>query len=105
MPLKVDSKFLVFDALLPDEVLFCSADMIGEFLWAPGILRSDPEFASMARGRDGSVSLPTMAASRLLETTPRLEDPLVRKKLELEDCISHTKKLMKHQPRYRVREV
>lgn len=86
MPLRVDSKFLIFPGLRPDDVLLCSTDRRGELLGAAEILRSAPGLASTASGREGSVSLPTVATSRLLETAARLEDPLGRKKFEPDNC-------------------
>lgn len=92
-----DVVFLAVDARL------CSDDVIGELLWAPEILRSATGLAStVAGGWEGSVSL-TTTASRLLETAPRLADPLGRKKLELDNCINHTqhKKQRENQLRYK----
>lgn len=39
---------------------------------------------SVVRTREGSDSVPNITGSRLLETAGRLEDPLDRRKLELE---------------------
>jgi hypothetical protein len=80
----------MFDVFLPEDVPLCSDDVMGEFLCAPEVLRSAPGLPSLARGREGSISLPT-TASRLLETAPtRLADPLGRNKLELDTYINHT---------------
>lgn len=87
MPLRVDSKFFIFEAFLPEDVR-CSDDITGELLCPLEILRKAPGLASVVSGREGSASLPEIAASRLLETTARLDDPLDRKKLEPDNCMN-----------------
>ena len=58
----------------------------GEVLCPLEILFTVPGLASVVRERAGSDSLPTVNASRLPETAPRLNDPLDRpKKVELDN--------------------
>ena len=47
MPLRVDSRFLMFEMFLEDDVRLCSEETTGELLWAVDILRSVPGLASV----------------------------------------------------------
>lgn len=99
IPLRVDSKFFIVVAFLPVEVR-CS-EITGELLCALEILRRAPGLASVVIGREESASLLMITASRLLETTARLDDPLDRTKLELDNCMNPSKKWVR--PEYKSR--
>lgn len=81
MPLRVDSKFFMFAVFLPEVVCRFSDDTTGELLCPLEIFWNTPGLASVVRAREGSESLPTAAASRLLETAARLDDPVDRNRL------------------------
>ena len=91
----------MLEMFLPEAVCLGSDDKDGElFCAALEIFRSAPGLASVVRTREGSESLPAITGSRLLETAGRLEDPLDRIKLELNNCtaksnISDNKKMKK----------
>lgn len=89
MPLIADSKFFVFEVFLTEDERLFSDDKTGELLCPLENFGSEPALASPVRLREGSESLTVIAASRLLETAACLEDPLVRKKLEPDNCTSH----------------
>ena len=92
MPLRADSKFFIFEVFLPEDERLFSDDKTGVLLCPLEIFWSGPNCdASMVRRREGSESLTVIAASRLLETAARLEDPLERKKLEPDNCTSQVK--------------
>ena len=88
----MDSKFFEVEIFLPEVVRFCSKDTTGELLWTVEVLPSVPELASGVRAREGSDSLPTITASRLLETAALLDEPVDRKKLELDNCTNPRQK-------------
>lgn len=78
----------MLEAFLLDDVRLGSEDPTGELLCPLEILRTAaPGLASLVCAREGSDSLPIMAASRLLDIAARLDEPLDRpKKWEL-NCI------------------
>lgn len=92
MPLTADSKLFIFVVFLPEDGRLFSDDKTGEFLCPLEIFWNGPALASVVRKWERSESLTAIAvASRLLETAARLEDPLVRKKLELDNCTRQEK--------------
>jgi len=82
-------------ALEGDDSLLISDETIGE-LWLTGIFELEPDPASTIWGFDGSESVPRTAASRLLDTAARLDDPVARRKLELDNCHKKNKQLSYH---------
>lgn len=79
----------MLEVFLIEATRFWSEDTTGELLFAAlEIFCSAPGLTSVVRTREGSDSVPNIIGSRLLETAGRLEDPLDRRKLELDNCMS-----------------
>lgn len=80
MPLRVDSRFFMFEAPLEDG-RFWSDDMIGELLWALEYFLLAPGLKSILRWREGSESAIAFPTSLRPDAAGLLEDPLGRKEL------------------------
>lgn len=80
----------MLEVILPEALNLGSDDRTELLCAALEIFCSASELTSVVRTREGSESLPVMTGSRILETAGRLEDPLDRKKLELDNCTSPT---------------
>ena len=99
--LRVESKYFACEAFLPEDVR-CSDDTTGELLCPLEILRRVPGLASVVFRRERSPS-PLITASRLLETAGRLDDPLDRKKLALDNCMNpRTQEVLRKKTRTKI---